>query len=111
MISFCGINCGECDAFIATKENSDEKRAEVAQLWSKKFNSDIKPEAINCVGCGSENGPVFGYCEICNIRKCGKEKGIPNCAYCADYVCKSLEGIFKLLPECKDNLTKIRQTL
>lgn len=111
MISCCGINCGECDAFIATKENDDEKRSEVAKLWSKQFNSDIKPESINCVGCLSESGPVFGYCEICSIRKCAKAKEIPNCAHCSEYACDSLEGLFKMLPECKENLEKIKQTL
>lgn len=111
MISCCGINCDECDAFIATSTNDDDKRAEVAKLWSKQFNSDIKSESINCVGCQSDDGPVFGYCEVCAIRKCSKEKNISNCAHCTEYPCDYLEGLFKMLPECKKNLEKIREAL
>jgi Protein of unknown function (DUF3795) len=25
MIAFCGLNCAECPAFLATQENDDEK--------------------------------------------------------------------------------------
>ncbi len=31
MITVCGLNCHECGAFLATKENDDQKRAKVAQ--------------------------------------------------------------------------------
>ena len=27
MISFCGLDCHECGAFLATKEDDDQKRA------------------------------------------------------------------------------------
>ena len=46
MIAFCGLACHECSALLATKANDDGKRAEVAKLWSKQFNTDIKPEDI-----------------------------------------------------------------
>jgi hypothetical protein len=31
MIAFCGLDCYECGAFLATKENDDQKRVKVAQ--------------------------------------------------------------------------------
>lgn len=111
MISCCGINCSKCDAFIATRENNDEKRSAVAKLWSKQFNSDIKPESINCIGCISNEGPIFGYCEVCAIRKCNQEKNIPNCAHCAEFACDTIEGLFKMVPECRKNLEEIRGNL
>lgn len=76
MIAFCGLNCHECGAFLATKENDDKKRAKVAQEWSKLFKIEIKPEDINCDGCLSDGGRLFNYCKVCEIRKCGKEKGV-----------------------------------
>lgn len=44
MIAFCGITCTECPTFLAMKEDDDNERAKVAELWSKKFNVEIKSE-------------------------------------------------------------------
>ena len=75
MIALCGLVCNECGAFLATQDNNDQKRAEVAQEWSRLFKFEIKPEDINCDGCQSDGGRLFNYCKVCKIRKCGKEKG------------------------------------
>lgn len=111
MIAFCGINCHQCGALIATKENDDVKRREVADLWSKEFNTDIQPQDINCVGCISEGGILFSHCYVCEIRKCGRAKAIENCAYCAEHACDKLEGFFSMVPEAKTRLDKIRAEL
>lgn len=110
MIAFCGINCLECGAFQATKTDDDEKRAEVAQLWSKQYNADIKPEDINCMGCHAGIDAVFSHCKVCGIRKCGREKKIANCAFCDDYACEKLDMIFNALPEAKKRLDNLRLT-
>ncbi len=111
MIAICGITCHECGAFLATKTNDDEKRAEVAQLWSKEFKADIKPEDINCEGCLSDSGNLFSHPKICEIRKCGKEKNVDNCAYCSDYVCEKLEKFFEMVPDAKKRLDGIKAKL
>ncbi len=108
-IAFCGIDCNECGTFIATKNDDDEKRLEVAQTWSKQYNSDIKPEDINCDGCQSNGERLFNYCTVCGIRKCAKERGVANCAYCDDYACEKLEDFFKLAPDSKIKLDEIRR--
>jgi len=60
MIAFCGLTCTECLAFIATRKDDDKERQKVAKVWSKEFNSDIKPEDINCDGClEEESGLTF----------------------------------------------------
>jgi len=61
MIAVCGLDCHECGAFLATQDNDDQKRAEVAQEWSRLFKVEIKPEDINCDGCQSIGGLVFNY--------------------------------------------------
>ena len=111
MVAFCGLLCHECGAFLATKNDDDEKRAEVAELWSKEYNADIKPEDINCEGCLSESGLVFNYCKVCEIRKCGMERGIMNCAYCDDYACEKLEKFFEMVPDARKRLDGIRSRL
>ena len=40
--AMCGLICSQCDAFIATRNDSDKKRAEVARLWSKQYNTEIR---------------------------------------------------------------------
>lgn len=111
MIAFCGITCQKCGAFLATKTNDDEKRAKVARLWSKEFKSDIKPEDINCVGCLSDSENLFNYSKTCEIRKCGKDKGVVNCAHCNDYACEKLEKLFKMVPSAKTRLDSIKAKL
>ena len=111
MIAFCGLVCTECPAFIATKEDDNNKRKETAELWSKQFNASIKPEDINCSGCVSKSEVLFSHPRVCEIRKCGMDRGIINCAYCDDYACDRLNEFFKSVPDAKATLDGIRKTL
>jgi len=110
MISYCGLLCNECGAFIATKNDDNEKRVEVARLWSEQYNTDVKPEDINCDGCISGSERLFNHCKVCEIRKCGKEKAIANCANCNEYACEKLEEFFRMVPEVKKRLDEIRSS-
>lgn len=109
MISVCGLNCSACPAFLATQKNDDEERKNVAGMWSKQFNAEIKPEDINCNGCASRKEPHFNYCAVCEIRKCGLERNIDNCAGCKDYACEKLSQLHNMAPEAKQNLEEERK--
>ena len=111
MISFCGIVCSECPGFLATKKDDDEERRKVAELWSKQFNTEIKPEDVNCDGCLSKSGRLIGHCKVCEIRKCGQDKRLINCAYCDEYACEKLNKFFEMVPEAKKNLEDISNSL
>lgn len=111
MIAVCGLDCSKCGAFLATKENNDQKRAEVAQEWSRLFKGEIKPEDINCDGCHSDGGRLLNYCKVCEIRECGKEKGLENCGYCGEYPCHKLDFIFSSAPDAKNRPDKINSSL
>ena len=111
IISICGNICSDCSAFKATLKDDDLKRKETAKSWSKIYESDIKPEDINCEGCLSKGKIVFSYCNVCEIRKCGFEKGVENCAHCDEYTCDKLEGFFKSVPDNRKVLDKIRNTI
>jgi hypothetical protein len=111
MIGFCGIVCTECKGYIATKNNDDNERKKIAEEWSKQFGSDIKPEDVNCDGCISEKGRHIGYCNICEIRKCGQGKKIINCAYCNEYACDKLNKFFEMAPDAKKTLESIKNNL
>ena len=111
MIAFCGLDCYQCGAFIATIENDDVKRREVAEQWSKEFKADIQPQDINCDGCVTDSEVIFKHCHVCEIRKCGRAKAIGNCAYCGEYACDKLEGFFSMVPEAKTRLDKVKAEL
>lgn len=110
IIAFCGLACHECPAFIATQENDDSKRAEVARYWSELFGSEIKAGDINCDGCHTTNGRIFGHCQVCEIRKCGQENKLENCGQCNDYFCEKLTEVFNWKPDAKITLDKINSS-
>ncbi len=111
MIAFCGLTCTECPAFLATQKDNNSERKKVAELWSKQFNAEFKPEDINCDGCLSESRRLIGHCEVCEIRKCGREKHVKNCAYCDDYACEKLNKFIDGAPDAKTTLEEIRKSL
>jgi hypothetical protein len=108
-IAYCGVICTDCLAYLATQADDDEQRRKVAGEWTKKYNHNFKVEDINCNGCMAVTGKVVGYLNVCPLRKCAREKGVINCAYCADYVCAELGKFFQMVPEAKKTLDKIKQ--
>jgi len=111
MIAYCGLVCTDCGAYIATQKNDDKKRKAVAEEWTKKYNHPFKAEDINCVGCIPVSGKHVGHCYVCQIRKCGQEKGVTNCAWCVDYPCSTLGEFLKMVPANKKTLDAIRQEM
>ena len=112
MIAFCGLICTECPAFIATQKDDDKEREKVAKAWSKEYKCDMRPEDINCDGCLTEESDrLFSHCKVCEIRKCGQEKEVKNCAYCDNYACEKLTKFFDMAPETKTTLAEIRKNL
>jgi hypothetical protein len=111
IIAYCGLDCLQCGALIATKTNDDSKRAEVAALWSEEFGTDLQAGDIYCDGCTSERGLLFQHCSVCEIRKCGLEKSLPNCGHCDEYPCTKLTEFFAVVPDAKITLDGIQAGL
>lgn len=112
MIAFCGIVCDDCRAFIATQTNDAELKREVAKAWSTKKET-LKPEDIDCDGCLATGKRLFKFCQVCEVRRCGHEKGVENCAYCREFPCAKLSGLWKRfrLTEAKATLEGIGKKL
>jgi len=113
MISYCGIDCSACPAYLATQADDNAKREKVAAFWSKMFGAQIPAEAINCDGCTQSEGRLFGHCTTCAVRLCAREKDLDSCGRCSDYLCEKLNGLLAILPmeEPRKNLEAIRETL
>lgn len=108
MIAYCGMDCTKCEGFLATQGNDDQKREEVAESWSAKYNTDIKPEQINCHGCKSDGIKFFFTESICEIRKCNIEMATSNCAECENYICEKLAEFIKVAPPVGEALEALR---
>jgi len=112
MVAACGLICTECPAYIATQENDNQKRAKVAEDWSK-WGEKLKPEDINCSGCVQTARTVFRFCNTCGVRSCVLKKNINNCAYCSEYSCKKLDDLLKSMDAlaARKNLEEIRKSI
>ncbi len=105
LIGYCGIDCGKCDAYIATLHNDNILREKTAKLWAELNDAPIFPEHINCQGCRVD-GIKTVFCDgLCGIRKCAMTKGVGTCGTCTEMeACKTLAAITSNHPEATQNL-------
>jgi len=109
MIGYCGLDCEQCEAFIATRKNDDGLRAAVAEKWGRQYGAPIKPEHINCTGCLSPGAKTY-YCEqLCEVRKCAVTRALGTCAECSDHPCVALEEILRQAPQARERLAALRR--
>ncbi len=106
-IGYCGLDCGNCDARIATITHDEELRKKTAELWSKLNQAEITPDMIDCTGCRVE-GAKTPYCEsYCQIRQCAMRKGISTCGECEEMKeCETLSAITANNEEALKNLLR-----
>jgi len=111
IIGYCGIICSGCPVFVATLKDDDAERQRVAEIFTKQYGKEYKPEDINCDGCIGDGSCIFSYCNLCEIRKCGKEKNVENCAHCSEYACEKLSKLFSEYSKAKETLDEVRRGL
>jgi hypothetical protein len=110
LIAACGLDCAQCDAYIATQANDMAALAAVAVKWTTEYNAPgLSADNVQCDGCMTE-GRKVGHCSECQIRMCALERGVANCAVCPDYACDKLAGFLAAVPQAKVNLEAIRAT-
>ncbi len=111
MTAYCGLVCTDCDAYIATEEDDEERRKKIAEQWSEEYGAEIEAEDVLCDGCLNNQGDHISHWEECEIRICNEERGLENCAHCDDYICEKLEEYVKMSEEIRTNLEKIRESV
>ena len=105
LLGCCGLDCENCGAYIATVNDDNEMRIKTAKLWSEWNNSDIPPEAINCLGCRGDGIKAYYCSELCEIRKCALGKDLGTCAECSELAgCKTVKVIHDNNEEAVNNL-------
>lgn len=113
-LAYCGLVCQTCPIYLATREkNATERRrmrTAIARLCREHYGMEYTPEDISdCDGCRTENGRLFTACRSCAVRKCARQRGLENCAFCSEYVCDRLEAIFNMDPAARKRLDELRE--
>jgi hypothetical protein len=82
----CGLYCGLCGIYIATRDNNLKFRERLAGIYGSK------PEETECLGCMQPDpaGKLYGYCTFCGIRDCVREKGFYSCHLCDQWPCDKI---------------------
>ena len=112
MIAYCGLDCGQCPAYVATQSGERDELEKVAAMWREQFKSpEITADSVVCDSCKG-SGRLTGYCTICEIRACASGLGVENCAPCAEYDgCGKLVAFHEHSPEAKATLASIRAAM
>ncbi|MGQ9801442.1 MAG: DUF3795 domain-containing protein [Candidatus Saccharicenans sp.] len=112
ILAFCGLDCGDCEAYIATQQNDQAGLEETARKWAEQFGATgLGPEMCICDGCSSGGRLSTAHAATCAIRVCASKRGVLTCAHCSDYGCDILQQFFAFAPVLKEKLDAIRKEL
>jgi len=83
----CGLHCGFCGVYLATRDGNEKFRAIMANLYG------TKPEETECLGCMQQDSAEKMYvgCKVCEIRECVKSRGFYSCHQCDEWPCSKIE--------------------
>jgi hypothetical protein len=110
--AYCGLDCGDCEAYIATQKNDRAGLEAAAKKWTEQFGArNISAEMCICDGCSSGKRTSTAHAASCAIRLCASARGVITCAHCQDYGCVTLQGFFAFAPVLKDKLEAIRKEI
>ncbi len=111
IVAYCGLVCSECEAYVLTQANDRVGLEQLAAKWRVEFNApDMTVKDVTCDGCLATER-LGSYCSMCEIRACGMERGVVNCAHCAEYGCEKLDKFLSMAPPARETLEAIRAIL
>lgn len=112
ILAYCGLDCSECEAYIATQKNDREGLEAVAKDWSRRYGGqNMGADVCVCDGCSTGKRTSTAHALTCGIRVCASKRGVTSCAHCADYGCETLQQFFAFAPVLKDKLEAIRREI
>jgi predicted RNA-binding Zn-ribbon protein involved in translation (DUF1610 family) len=94
----CGLYCGVCAVYIATRDNDLRLKERLANLYkggvpgkgALPHSENLSAEDIHCKGCLSDD--LFLHCRQCEIRACAEERGCTGCHECDDFPCPHIDS-------------------
>jgi hypothetical protein len=110
--AYCGLDCGECEAYVATQKNDRAGLEATAKKWAEQFGGTaVSADACVCDGCPSGKRMSTAHTASCAIRLCASKRGVVTCAHCPDYGCETVKQFFAFAPVLKDKLEAIRKEI
>ncbi len=89
-VSPCGLYCGVCGVYYATRDKNEEFMKKLIGFYESKVPTlKLTVEDLQCKGCLSDTVSIF--CRNCNIKSCNQEKGYSGCHQCDDFPCKFID--------------------
>ena len=88
ILTRCGYRCDLCLAYAPNIAHTPSNQQKLSDGWHAYFGFRILPDEIHCDGCLNENSRLIDT--ACPVRPCVIERGLENCAQCAEYVCARL---------------------
>ena len=88
ILSYCGMRCDLCLAYLPNVTAHPENRQSLSDGWHQYFGFHIPPEEIHCHGCRSTAKETLD--KDCPVRPCAIERELEHCAQCDDYSCDRL---------------------
>jgi len=93
-ISPCGLYCGVCAIYLATRDNNSKLKERLVALYQGGTpgkgmlpnSQTLSTEEIHCRGCLSTD--LFMHCRQCEIRSCNEAKGTNGCHECQEFPCR-----------------------
>ncbi len=87
LMSPCGLYCGACGIYIATRDGNEKFREILGNLYG------TKPEDTHCRGCMQQDSQkkIYAFCRTCRIRDCAQSKGYYSCHQCGQWPCDHIE--------------------
>jgi hypothetical protein len=87
LLAPCGLYCGVCGVYIATRDDNKKFKAILARLYG------TKPEETRCFGCMQlDQGKLHSYCKQCQIRECVRIKEYYSCHQCREWPCAKVDN-------------------
>lgn len=83
LLAPCGLYCGVCGVYIAHRDGNEKFKERLATVYG------VEPKDVRCRGCLSDE--PFGYCRLCRIKSCTREKGYEACHQCAQFPCSLID--------------------
>jgi len=114
-LSYCGVDCKQCDIFKATVHGDEETRSRAHKVWTKTAQEHwgmqtLDPAILNCHGCRTEGEDIFRGCRYCPMRRCAKQRNLTSCGFCPERTdCERLKDLFA--DETQQSLQEARKNL
>jgi len=102
LAAVCGLYCGACSVYLATREDPQRLPALAARLGQTEAET-------RCGGCRAEMRSV--HCRSCDLASCASGRGIAFCGECAEFPCARFQTFRSALPHRREILRDLSRIL